>query len=160
VYQDLWDEARATGSPAAPGYLRSAIAEYVRGFESDWRDAYPGINAATLLDVEGSDASLAQRDRLVPVIRFSVERRLSGRLPDYWDHATFLELSVLANDRQAAELALGDAVASMREPWEAATTARNVTLVRDARRARGDGTEWLDRLIQTLSSESTGPRKR
>ena len=34
----------------AAGALDDAIQEYVVGFEADWRDTYPGINAVTLMD--------------------------------------------------------------------------------------------------------------
>src|SRR6266851_4562732 len=96
--------------------LKAAIKEYGRGFKSDWRDAYPGINAATLLDIEGSSNARVERDRLLPVVKFAVEQRLRGRSPDYWDHATLIELAVLGRERQRAEVALGDALASVREP--------------------------------------------
>jgi hypothetical protein len=35
--------------PEARALLKSAIDAYLAGFEADWRDAYPGINAVTLM---------------------------------------------------------------------------------------------------------------
>ena len=45
----------------------------LEGFMADQRDAYPGINAVTLLDIKGDEAALAQKDRLLPVVKFAVE---------------------------------------------------------------------------------------
>ena len=97
IYKDLWDEARKASARKARGFLREAIDAYRRGFEADWRDAYPGVNLVTLLDVLGGEPALAERDRVLPVVRYAVERRLASGAPDYWDHATMLELAVLAS---------------------------------------------------------------
>jgi hypothetical protein len=151
IYKDLWDEARKAGKvPLARGYLKKAIATYTTGFEADWRDHYPGINAVTLLDIDGTKASLEQRDRLLPVVRFAVEQRVRTTTPDYWDYATLLELAVLAGDRDAAEEHLANAVAAEREIWEPQTTARNLDLIREARAARQQDVSWLDEIILAL----------
>ena len=135
----------------ARGHLRKAIASYVEGFEADWRDAYPGVNALTLLAAEGGDASLATLARLLPVVRFSVEQRLRGRTADYWDHATLLELAVHANDEAAARAKLDDALAAKTDLFQPKTTADNLAIIRDARRARGAAQAWLDELIAALT---------
>jgi hypothetical protein len=46
---------------------------------ADVRDAYPGANAAFLLDVQGSDESKAKCDMWVSVVRFAVEQRLRAK---------------------------------------------------------------------------------
>src|SRR5262249_46395993 len=65
IYKDLWDESRAGDPDTAAGHLDSAIENYLRGFYTDQRDAFPGINAVTLLDVRGDAGSIALRDKLV-----------------------------------------------------------------------------------------------
>jgi hypothetical protein len=150
IYKDLWDETRALSPQKARGYLKEAILQYKRGFEADWRDAYPGINAATLLDVEGSPASIAERDRLIPVVRFATEQRVRGRTPDYWDHSALLELAVLAGEEGVADEKVADALASQREAWQLDSTARNLSLIREARAARLENTSWLERIVAAL----------
>src|SRR5262249_14904304 len=119
IHKSQWEDARDRGQPfKAGGHLTDAIAAYVAGFEADWRDVYPGINAVTLLDVEGSKTSLEQKQRLVPVVRFAVEQRLRGRAPDYWDHATLLEIAIHENDAERARKALGSALTAPAEPWQ------------------------------------------
>lgn len=155
VFKDLWDEARAAGQTAvARGYLRKAIDTYLAGFEADWRDAYPGINAVTLMEM--TDPVDARQAEVLPVVRYAVKRRLDGKQPDYWDHATLLELEVLANERQKAEMALADALASVREPWEPETTARNLGLIRGVRAARGTDVAWIKDVETALMDRSQG----
>src|ERR1035441_8333195 len=80
------------------------IEAYLKGFEADWRDAYPGVNAVTLMELH--DPPDPRRMDLIPVVRYSVERRISKGAPDYWDYATLLELAMLASDQQKAFAAL------------------------------------------------------
>ena len=116
VYKDLWVEASKGGNEnLASGYLDRAVAAYVRGFEADWRDAYPGINAVTLLDIKGDDRSLKLKSELLPVVRFAVTQRLKSVRPDYWDQATMLELAVLEGNIEAARHHLSDALVAVRE---------------------------------------------
>ncbi len=154
IHKDRWEAARDGSAFAARAHLRKAIQAYTRGFEADMRDAYPGINAVTLLDIEGSEASLATRDRLMPVVRYAVERRLRGRNADYWDHATMLELAVLRSDEDAACDHLGEALAALREGWEATTTARNLRLIEDARKERGAPTNWVADVVAELEGRA------
>lgn len=154
VYKDLWTDAVASGNKSlASGYLDRAIAAYVRGFEADWRDAYPGINAVTLLDIKGDEQSLKLKSEMLPVVRYAVTQRLKSLKPDYWDYATMLELAVLDEDEQSARQYLSDALAAVREQWEPLSTANNLTLIRDARRARGIAQPWLDESIDELQSK-------
>ena len=152
IHKDNWADAKAAKNVAAAGHLKNAIEAYTRGFMADQRDAYPGINAVTLLDIHGSNDSLETKEHLLPVVRFAVDRRLESRAPDYWDHATLLELDVLENDQERACEHLGDAAAAIRETWEPATTANNLRLIEDARSARGIDTSWLNQIIASLES--------
>lgn len=151
VYKDRWKAAKKEGKKLeAAGHLKRAIETYLRGFEADWRDAYPGINAATLLDIKGDDASLERKAQILPLVRYASRQRLKGGTPNYWDHATLLEIAVLENDESAAAEHLGDALAASTEVWEPKTTADNLEMIRDARRERGVEEAWFDELIDAL----------
>lgn len=153
VYKDLWQQALRAGERLkGRGYLARAIEAYVEGFESDWRDAYPGINALTLLDIRGDEAALEQKRRMLPVVRYAVTQRLRAIEPDYWDHATLLELAVLEESEEEAYDQLTLALTRVREPWEPETTANNLSLIRDARRGRGVDQPWLGEILQALES--------
>jgi hypothetical protein len=71
---------------------------YRRGFETDWRDHYPGINAVTLMELKEPPDS--ERLKLIPVVRYLVERRIASSRADCWDWATLLKLAVLAKEKQ------------------------------------------------------------
>jgi tetratricopeptide (TPR) repeat protein len=153
VYKDRWEAASTAGQTVlARGLLDKAIAAYLKGFEADWRDAYPGVNAVTLMEVRNPPDP--RRQKLVPVVAYAVERRIARGQPDYWDHATRLELAVLAKDEAEAAAALGDALASVRESWEPETTARNLRLIRTARAGRGEAVNWADEVEQELTKRS------
>jgi tetratricopeptide (TPR) repeat protein len=155
VYKDRWEAALAKGSRLeARGLLEKAIDAYLRGFEADWRDAYPGINAVTLMELR--DPPDPRREALVPVVRYAVERKIASGKPDYWDYATRVELAVLAGDAGAAEAALGDALAVVRERWEPETTARNLRLIREARERRGGAPAWTKVIEDELTSRAKG----
>ncbi|MEM8557573.1 MAG: TRAFs-binding domain-containing protein [Bacteroidota bacterium] len=155
IHKDQWKEAREAGDlVAAEGHLDQAIDAYRRGFLADQRDAYPGINLMTLLDIQGEDDSLAEKERLLPVVRFAVERRLATTTPDYWDHATMLELAVLDDEPKAARRSLAKAAAVIRETWEPGTTANNLRMIEQARAERGADTTWLEPIITDLEARS------
>ena len=153
VYKDRWAAARRAGqAAAAERWLGKAIVTYLQGFEADWRDAFPGINALTLMELASPPDP--RRVELVPLVAYAVKRRIARGAPDYWDHATLVELAVLARDEAAARHAAADALASVREPWEPASTARNLGLIREARAARGEGLPWADAIEAALRARA------
>jgi tetratricopeptide (TPR) repeat protein len=155
IYKDQWIQARSqTQLRMALGYLDKAISAYIAGFEADSRDAYPGVNAVTLLDIKGDEESLRQKDELLPVVKFAVERRLKNARLIYWDYATLLELAVLKNNEAEAFQHLSDALASVREPWEAATTANNLRLILESRKERDAMQPWLVEITDELQKRS------
>jgi tetratricopeptide (TPR) repeat protein len=155
VYKDRWAAERAHSLARARGFLKQAIDAYRAGFETDWRDAYPGVNAVTLMEI--FEPGGQDQQRLVPVVRYAVERRLADGRGDYWDHATRLELAVIARDADDAEDALSDALAAVREPWEPESTAINLRLIRAARGERGERLEWAEAIEAELVAVAKAP---
>lgn len=155
VYKDRWDAAVRRGEPVlARGLLDQAIAAYLRGFEADSRDSYPGVNAVTLMELR--DPPDPRREKLLPVVAYAIERRIATGRPDYWDFAARLELAVLAGDEPASQAALADALAAAREHWEPKTTARNLGLIREARERRNSANPWLKAIEDSLRSLAAG----
>jgi uncharacterized protein DUF4071 len=137
IYKDMWDDTRKNESERlrARGILKKAIDAYRKGFDADIRDAFPGINLLTLLEIQGTPASLAEQARKIPIVRHSAELRLQGKA-DYWDHATLLEIAALARDEELIIQHLESAVALILEPFQRRTTARNLKLIAELRAAR------------------------
>lgn len=149
VYKDQWTEAKRAGEEfRARGLLDKAIEAYLAGFEADWRDAYPGINTVTLMELR--EPPDPRRNQLIPVVSYAAERRLASGQTDYWDHATRLELAVLDEDETAARQALSHALAVIREKWEPESTANNLRLIREAREHRGEHVPWAELVEREL----------
>lgn len=139
------------------GSLDAAIDGYRHGFEADSRDAYPGVNYVTLLDVRGDAESLSSKSEVLPVVRYAVLQSLKGKNPTYWDHATLLELAVLEDRPDEAENHLADAVAMDPEGWMLETTANNLKLIRYGREKRGASHGRLDQLIAEIEQQAGAP---
>jgi uncharacterized protein DUF4071 len=149
VFKDRWEAAEAAGrEDEARALSRKAAAAYLRSFEADFRDAAPGLQALTLMEV--SDPLDPRREELLPAVRYAVRRRMASRTPDYRDHAMLLELAVLARDEAGLKDALGGALAAMREPREPETTARNLSIISKARAGRGQPFPPADEAERTL----------
>jgi tetratricopeptide (TPR) repeat protein len=149
IYKDQWTDAKRAGDTfLADGLLEKAVNAYLAGFEVDWRDAYPGVNAVTLMELQ--EPPDPRRAHLIRVVSYAVERRLASGHADYWDHATRLELAVLAKDENAARRALSTALAMVRETWEPESTANNLALIREARQHHGDEVPWAEPIEREL----------
>ena len=156
IYKDRWKKAKIAGAGAGH-WLKAAIDTYRAGFEVDWRDAYPGVNAVTLMAID--DPQNPDVPRLAEVVRYAVERKIASGAADYWDYATLVELAVIAGDYEEAERKLDSALAlfdSNGFPWNAATTVENFESIRDARKARGGEVAPLEAIIGKLKGCAGG----
>jgi tetratricopeptide (TPR) repeat protein len=147
IYKDRWDLAREAKRPEARSLLRRAIDTYLDGFQADWRDAYPGINAVSLMEFQ--DKPDPRQAEILPVVRYAAMRK-AARNPDYWDYATLMELAVLGHDDEAAEEQLAEALAVARAAWELQSTIKTLARIRNARAARGEDVAAIERLEQEL----------
>ncbi|MCG6870383.1 MAG: DUF4071 domain-containing protein [Gammaproteobacteria bacterium] len=155
VYKDRWASALKDGDTyLAAGFLDKAIATYAEGFETDPRDAYPGVNAVTLMELR--DPPDGRRSELLPVVRYAVKRKMALGKPDYWDYATLVELAVLEGNERDAKEALVKALSEIREKWEAETTVNNLRLIRECRERRGPVASWYKDIEDALAK--TGSR--
>jgi tetratricopeptide (TPR) repeat protein len=149
IYKDRWEAAQdANQSILAQGFLDNAINAYLRGLDADPREVYCGINVLTLMEVR--DDPDPRRLDLLPVVAYAVRRRIAAGKPDYWDHATLLELAVLGKDKAKAITALGAALALRPVDWMRETTARNLRLIAKGRARRGESVPWADELERAL----------
>jgi tetratricopeptide (TPR) repeat protein len=147
VYKDRWQ--KAANPFVAKGELDRAIDAYMRGFESDWRDAYPGINAVTLMEVRNPPDP--RRIEILPIVRYAASRRVAAGAPDYWDYATLLELAILAKNEAEATENLTRALPIIRAKWEPETTLGNLRLISKARKERNeDEPAWIAEVMAAL----------
>jgi hypothetical protein len=127
--------------------LRRAITEYIAGFLVDWRDPFPGNNAILLMEIQGPP--FHQRDELLPVVRFSAERR-AEKQRDFWGYGNLLQLAVLTRNRTAAEEAAAEALAVHNGEWQAEIAAHNLRLIREHRTQQGEDVTWIGEIEMNL----------
>lgn len=150
IYKDKYMEAKGQNEFLAKGFLDKAIEIYTEGFQSDLRDFYPGINAATLKFVRGDQDSAG----FANVVEYSVltylskkdkvsMRKAPSNFDGYWPHASLLELAILQNNKEKAFTYLSNAIATAHESWQTESTANNLELYH----SQGD---WVAQVIQVL----------
>ena len=153
VYKDRYDRAETAGDTfAALGELKRAVGAYATGFEADWRDPYPGINALTLMRML---PKLDPRfDDMLPVVRYAALKRAQRETADYWDHATMIELAVLAEDPEQAFEWLTSAVPLVREEWEPERTASNLAKLRKRYERENRPADWIAEIESHLRKKA------
>ena len=138
VYKDRYNAALQSGDrDRAKLWLARAGDTYLKGFEADPRDTYPGVNALTFIaSRDPNDPRIAE---LTPVVQYAARRRIAEGKAGFWGYATLVELAVIADDESAARAALADALAEKPKTWMRETILKNLRLLREA----GLGREWL-----------------
>lgn len=136
IHKDKFDRAYKTGNSRNPKtHLEDALGYYEKGFESDPRDAYPGVNYVTCLELLGEKEKAL---RLLPAVEYAVNAKRKRKTPDYWDFATLLELAVIENKFDEAEKYFDRAEPLATETWMFGTTKNNLQLIISFRKERGE----------------------
>jgi tetratricopeptide (TPR) repeat protein len=148
VHKDRYREAKEKGSILASAALDESISAYTRGFESDPRDYYPGVNAITLLIEKGDEESLKKAEKLAPLVNFAVARRGGAGSDNYWDLATVLELNCISSDWVSALHVLPKALDKAKESWMLKTTLGNLMMLKQARVCQCHDIEDLQKIIK------------
>jgi len=153
IYKDLYRELKDESKLRASAWLDQSIDAYVRGFEAEPADFYPGVNAITLLVEKGDEDAMAEAERLAPLVTFAAVRQGGEKSSDYWTVATVIELACVNRDYGLAERCLGRSLILAEERWMCATTAGNLRLIAN-RRAGEDGIERVNAIADVLENEA------
>ena len=100
-----------------------------------------------------------RRKDLLPIVRYTIQRKIAKGKPDYWDYATLLELAVVEGNQDNTAHALAGVLANIRESWEPESTARNVRLIREARQARGEKITFEADVEKALTEAQAAAKK-
>ncbi len=149
VYKNKWEES-ADDEKSALQFLDKAIDAYLYAFQH-YSENYAGINLVTLMELR--EPPDPRREKLLLEVRRATEQFTKNKMPDYWDYATLLELSVLAKDKVDAMNFTAKALAKVREIWEPKTTVRNLRLIRESREKRQEETIWIKEIEDALASQ-------
>ena len=147
VYKDRWKNE--TNRLLKESWHKKAIDTYVQGFKVDIRDAYPGVNAITLM------SSLDEEDKrfkeLLPVVLFATKQKIENGNPDYWDYATLMELEVIAQHKKEAKDVLIKALPLVTENWMKETTLKTILMLQKKSIERGEDVAWMEEIVEGLS---------
>jgi len=165
VYRDRWGLARQAGDPAtAEESFRLAIAAYMNGFRSDFRDSKPGLRALALL--QHATSPDPRCDKLLPVVAFAIESRVdsgnSGLRPGALEYVALLELAILQNDagmaiaaqsRLLGELLTGPELDITHVREALGDAIHNIELVLEARQRARNVETWMLHVEETLRAQ-------
>ncbi len=149
IYKHKAGQAMREGKEGlAISRMKKAIELYIQSFEDNPNDYYPGIRLLNLLFTSNIEGAQLKYDKYLPLVEFSLERRLKKNKKEYWALASRVELEIMKGNEEAASESAYEVLDCQHAPWKRASTARQVKKIADYRETvLKEDVSWIRKIV-------------
>jgi len=131
--------------------LKKAIELYSQSFEENPNDYYPGIRLLNLLYTTNLEDMKPKYFKYLPLVEFSIDRRLNKNKKEYWALVSRVELEVMKGNIQAAKDSAYTALDSHHAPWKRESTLKQLNKIANFKESfLKEDVSWIREIIEEI----------